>query len=461
MFEAAKSKLRILNSNFAAALDIPLPEPLALMKVNEVFQQNSLNTVQLPSEKDLNELKSIVYLAYEKSGNINSIPKKYLKDLPFLLPKTDSIAIRQLIIHKISTIETRRLLRREISVYFLNYGTDRFIKDLRSDIHRKLLNYTGADSFFRLLKGNMYLFNYNCVDDALSRCCTKGFFNYFKELRFDSMLIATGFAKLVLEELFKRDNIKFNLKNRIDLFVEIFDTLTYRNSYQDILPNIIGKLILQVEQDDSASQEKYKDILRRRVLEFLGDPRITSNNKANEWVRAGQKAKMVFIRWISQYDLDLFFTIIDRSLNLDAKRMWKYRKAFWNAYREHINMIWVCFGEYAKMDIRRNKIFGKDMFYGNFMPNDKSCLIIELGDYIFVERSHNGRLKVWPKGSCPFKIGEASITEGKLNYTVGMYIDGEDGWRHDGSISFSWQKKVGAFISQYCRIKKTKEDWRP
>ena len=227
------------------------------------------------------------------------------------------------------------------------------------------------------------------------------------------------------------------------------------------MPKIIGQLIIQVEQDNSIDKENYKDILRRRALEFLGDPRIVKNNSNNQWVRAGQKAKMVFIRWISQYDLDLFFTIIDRSLNSDASKMWRYRKAFWNSYREHINMIWVCFGAYAKMDIRRNKIFGKDMFYGNFLPNDKSCLIIELGDYIFVERSHNGRLKVWSKGSCPFKIGEASITEGKLNYTRGMYIDGEDGWRHDGSVSFSWQKKVGAFISQYCRIKKTEKDWRP
>lgn len=461
MLGTARIILKNLNSDFIAVHNVPLPEPVSLNKIIKILKEKSLKELQLPSEKDLDVLKKLVYQEYEKNGNLNSIPKKYLKELPFILPKLDSIAVRSLVIHKISMMETKRLLRREISVYFLNYGMGRFINELGNDIHRKLLNYTGSDKFFGLLKRNMYLFNTGCVNEAVSRCNNQGFFSYFRDLCFDSMLIASGFARRVLEALFDEDNIKSNLQSRLDLFVELYDSSQYRKIYQDILPKIIGQLIIQVEQDNSIDKENYKDILRRRALEFLGDPRIVKNNSNSEWLRAGRTAQTIFVRWISQYDLDLFFTIIDRSLYGNAKRMWKFRKAFWDAYRDHINMIWVCFGEYAKMDIRRNKAFGKDMFYGDFLPNDKSCLIIELGDYVFIERSHNGKLKVWPKGSCPFSIGEASIVESTLSSSVGMFIDGKDGWVHASPESYSWQKKVGAFISQYCRIKKTKEDWRP
>ena len=71
MLGTARIILKNLNSDFIAVHNVPLPEPVSLNKIIKILKEKSLKELQLPSEKDLDVLKKLVYQEYEKNGNLN------------------------------------------------------------------------------------------------------------------------------------------------------------------------------------------------------------------------------------------------------------------------------------------------------------------------------------------------------------------------------------------------------
>ena len=130
--------------------------------------------------------------------------------------------------------------------------------------------------------------------------------------------------------------------------------------------------------------------------------------------------------------------------------MWRYRKQFWQAYLKEITSTWVFFGTDAEREIPKSEI----MEYGKFSVPSKSCIMMQIGDYVFIERSHNGKLKVWLKHECPFKMGGEKLGEIELT-NVRVYKE----WTHSYPELYTWQRKVSDFIQEHCDINKKEEEY--
>ena len=452
-------QLNAIKADFEMVLKLNLPEPLHL---NRLLKKLNAAEAERNDEKieGIAELWKSVLSAF-KAGRVITMALRDKKKFPFLLglAANRNSQLYGLLLEEIKSVNSAILLKREIFVYFNEYSNIKHITDLRVDIVKKLRAYKKHDTFLLCMKRNSFIFNPTSIDFVQKKCISEGVFEYFDSLHFSRSLMYSNYVTQVIKGLFGMSNTTVSLKGKLDLFTKIYGRL--ENAFVELLPIIFASLITQIEAHNGSEREHYKEIIRPKALAFMGDPRL-GIGYFGRWSIAGEKATDIFITWLSQYDLDAFFKVIGDSLtDYTARNMWMYRERFWKSYKKHIQMVWVCYGTSAKHLAKRANMTSGN--YSAFGQGNKSCILIVIGDYIFVERSHNGTLIVWKRNLSPFKIGEQNISEAKLNNSTGItHLENgipKDGWVHSSSDTYNWQKKVGSFIAQYMHVIKTVKDW--
>ena len=425
--------------------------------IKKVADELSLVVMQnnIPTAKDLEEVRKDVYYHLDAYGYLDLLDRKSVRWLPLLLKDEADIYKKLKFVRKIKSENSIGILRNEILGYFMAYSNDMSIEKLAEDIVRKLSNYEGKNPYFKLHKEFDFLYKKEELKKTALFCVSKGFFNFFKMIHLNKMVFTSPYIKLVLLEMFSIDKTMFSLEKKMEFFSEIFQG--YANIFFKEIPVMVSKIILDIEESNDSQKESYKERIKRSILSYFGDPRIDVNNK---WKYVDAKAKSIFIKWISKYDLELFFKIIEKGLyDFDAKRMWRYRKAFWESYKDEISSVWVCFGESAIYRVSQLKKNEKDkLFFGKYKSSDseKSCIIINIGDYTLVERSHTGSLKCYKTKESKFYIGQAELSESNVNKEFTSKT-----WNHNGSENYRWQSEVGEFLNIYCHINRKQEDWMP
>ena len=379
--------------------------------------------------------------------------RKYLlprdeKYLPFILSKLVDDSKKMRFAYNIMRNNTsKKMLKNEILEYFSSYKARHAIL-LALDICDRLADYKGRNNRLLLFKANTYLFQENNIDEAYKRCCQMGVQDYLKANGLTGILSYSDFVKKIICMLFEADNKSFDVKNKYSLYKNVILPSNEDGSYKDIYNSIFSNLIIAVEHCNCTEKEEYIKSLRNVLVSIYKDPRIKGVN----WKGISQEAREIFIKWLSQRDLKLFFEIISQSYagSYDNQKMWRYRKQFWQAYLPEITSTWVFFGADAECEIPKSEV----MKYGKFSVPSKSCIMMQIGNCIFIERSHNGKLKVWLKHECPFKMGAEKLNENILT-NVSVY----DEWTHSSPQSYNWQQKVSAFIQDNCGINKNEEDY--
>lgn len=379
--------------------------------------------------------------------------RKYLlprdeKYLPFILSKLVDDSKKIHFTYNIMINNTsKKMLKNEILEYFSSYKA-RYAMLLALDICDRLADYEGRNNRLLLFKKNAYLFQKNNIDEAYKRCCQMGLQHYLKANGLTGILLYSKFVKDIICMLFEADDKIFDVKNKYLLYENVIFPSHEIGSYKDIYNSIFSNLIIVVEHCNCTEKEEYIKSLRNVLVSIYKDPRIKGVN----WKGISQEAREIFIKWLSQRDLKLFFEIISQSYagSYDNQKMWRYRKQFWQAYLPEITSTWVFFGADAECEIPKSEV----MKYGKFSVPSKSCIMMQIGNCIFIERSHNGKLKVWLKHECPFKMGAEKLNENILT-NVSVY----DEWTHSSPQSYSWQQKVSAFIQDNCGINKNEEDY--
>lgn len=456
LIETVKGMLD-LKKEFIIGVNAQFPVSDDIKKVAKKLQQQANGNVNIPTVVDIRVLSAKITNTYKKTGNIGYLTYRESKNLPFLLSNISDYKLTDYIINIVKSNASIAMLKREIYVYFINFSeTDYSISKLGKDIVSKLNAFTGRSKFLRTLKDNKYIFNPAAKTRVLENCIKEGFFGFFQELNFNNTLLASNYTRNILEQLYRDETKEFSFNQQRELFNKIYSEEHWRKIYTSVLPVILGRLITEVDTCNRSDKNLLKEKLRPIVLRELGEPRIQHTNNSR-WLIAGETAKRIFIRWISQFDLDLFFRIIKDSIpdyEYEQHRMWLFREKFWKSYRSNISMVWVCFGDAAIRRVRNEKIS-----YGRFLASDpyKSCIIMEIGSYIFVERSHNGKAKVWDRAKCPFAIGCTSVDESDLVYSSCI-----EEWVHSYNRSTDnkpWQNKIGDFIWKNCRIPKQTNLW--
>ncbi len=132
------------------------------------------------------------------------------------------------------------------------------------------------------------------------------------------------------------------------------------------------------------------------LLRLLGDPRVRSPK--NKWHHVPSALTGVVRGWLTEQSLRQFLDIVDITA---MERMWKYRRAFWEAVYDAglISEAWVAFGPDGEKEARR--AYGRDASFarleksGRQIESGHAVLLLRIGDGIVADWSHNGKYNIW------------------------------------------------------------------
>jgi hypothetical protein len=137
-----------------------------------------------------------------------------------------------------------------------------------------------------------------------------------------------------------------------------------------------------------------RDLVLNFIIGQLGDPRVN----IGKWIGMDDVVR-VLRRWLIEQSLRQFLDVVDR---IAPDHMWKYRRAFWQAYYEAdlLQNAWVVFGPHGAEEARR--AFGEDVPFGTFKSGGRrqilpgqAVLLLDFGPCIVADWSHNGRCNIW------------------------------------------------------------------
>jgi hypothetical protein len=198
---------------------------------------------------------------------------------------------------------------------------------------------------------------------------------------------------------------------------------------------------------DVTQQDRYLKVL----LKAFDDPRLRPGNWTN------LTYKEIVLGWLTRQSLRQFLDVVDATtVDYDAKRMWKYRRAFWEGAYEFYRRqgfaaeAWVAFGPQGERVARRTfdpSGFARLHTDGKQVHNDHAVLVFKVADCIVADWNHNGKCHVWsPSSRYPtpklyktqYGSNEVQIYTGPGHFETNTELS----WGHGGSENYSWQRKV-------------------
>lgn len=201
------------------------------------------------------------------------------------------------------------------------------------------------------------------------------------------------------------------------------------------------------------------DLVKKKIgdfcIEILGDPRFEGFN----WTQVDGAEKTLLLRWLTGRTLEIFFDVLKNT----ADSIWRYRQDFWTPfYRNgYITEAWVVLGpnahRYAKLRYQ-----GSDLTYGLLSgksDDGQSVLLMRMGDYLFCEWSHNGKLRVSPISAARAPKLYAKYYDADDLYFRSEQFVSNTGTVHDGlphlhSETKWWQTVAASFIEKKLGIRR-------
>ncbi len=386
-----------------------------------------------------------------KNGNRN-FNRKEIKKLPFIM-YDNSISLNDMSeIFRLMNFSSERQLKNLILAYLLNYDSSNKTRLLQQKIllvFNNEKNFSGYKSKMleKIYRARNFIFSDNCIGNMAQL--------YLKSDLNNALEITGLSSEFIKSSKFVQKSVKnffINPVSDIEKRLKILDTLNNESDiYENIFPEIADVLIRNVAESQNFETLKLgKEKCIEVFYKNLGDPRF--GKFKFKWNRVSQDSREIFLHWLAEKDLNLFFQIIEQTA-LD--RMWRYRKNFWKSYLPYISNTWVFLGKGAQLMARNlgDKIIGHGKFEGG--EANQSVLVFQIGNFAFTEWSHNGKLRVYTAGNAHNFFGRKNIRrEDVIN---SRYVTE---WIHSAPQAFSWQKRVGDWIRANCGIYKTQKDWK-
>jgi len=265
-------------------------------------------------------------------------------------------------------------------------------------------------------------------------------------LSFPSTLYGSNFVKAAIVNAFQMDI-------GLDAKQNLLKDLTENPVYKGLVPKVVGPVIISVDEEGGDSAKNW---LMQLVFRYMGDPR--GNDTA--WLYVEKKAKEIFLHWLVKNDFAVFFHIIAST----ADSMWKYRQAFWSAYMDEIRASRIIIGQKAKLILNdlpkeeKSKLMAYDYLEGK--SSDTSLLVFTIGQYTFIEVSHNGKLRIYSREKSPIQI--FSQRPRTIYYSHLVNSDTEQEFVHTNPMGRgpNWQPKVRNWIYDQCGIWREEQQWK-
>lgn len=373
-----------------------------------------------------------------------------IRMLPYiLLDKTNSLDFIKFLFSWIEPeLEKRSRFRTVFYTYLFEYSrSDQRVRWVRQALFDfgKLKEAPSLD----LLLKNPYLLEERADEMAAKEIAQSGIMPFLQNSGFPESLYGSNFISKAIECVF---GLSISGGRKLELLYEMMENLNYRG----LFPEVVSPCIIYV--DDYGSPAERQKLLEL-ILKIIGDPR--GNNGG--WERVTPEAKKRVFSWLVEQDFDFFFGIIEKTATVTApgQRMWGARRAFWGNYKKEITASRIVLGDNAQdmlPDIEqemKKKLETYDSLRKSY-DHSTSLLVFKIRSYIFIEVSHNGKLRIFDEAHAPVSI----YTQGgkEISYTP-------DITRAANIVEIAhytgWQSEVRNWIYDLCGIWREEDQWRP
>ncbi len=299
-----------------------------------------------------------------------------------------------------------------------------------------------------LLSEEPYLLEKRADEMAAEEIVQSGIALFLQNSVFPKSLYGSNFIKKAIECAF---GLSISGGRKLELLYEMMEHLNYRGLFSDV----ISPCIIYVD-DQGSPAERQK--LLELILKTIGDPR--GNNAG--WGRVTPEAKKRVFSWLVEQDFDFFFAIIEKTatVTVQGQRMWGERRPFWEIYKNEITASRIVLGYDAQRILPNiEQEMEKKLDNYDFLrktARNTSLLVFKIRSYIFIEVSHNGKLRIFDEAHAPVSI----YTQGgkDISYTP-------DITRAANIVEIAhytgWQSEVRDWIYDLCGIWREENQWRP
>ena len=425
-----------------------LPPSIEMQKVSEHLTNKYGMSDTVLSTQDISTLAAEMNQVIKKHGleGLQNQPKRQLRKYPWTLYHSrngsrfiDDVKITSSLLSCYGVNATGAIANC-IHVYLKNYDEGAPGNEiLRSFIENRIVEYEGKSRRLLQWKERAFLFSRQgplffhkkiVVGESY-----KDFDSTIRDMGFKGDIAAGNFLAIAVKYYFLSNEVRLTDKVK-NLHARLTINDGSRNiRFPQLLPVVANQLLtMQVATTAAATQ----DALINFFLVYLGDPRVPGNRA--KWSEVSQEAKKIVQQWLSKKTLDLFFTIVKRTA---VDSMWSYRQKFWSAYLPHIANTWVFLGPDAAYIAR--SIRDTDLSYGvlDGATSNQSVFLISIGNYVFGEWSHNGKLRVWRADQCPVSFGASRMNQPQIKNVPNM-----NEWVHSSPATYFWQRTVANWISR-------------
>lgn len=380
-------------------------------------------------------------------GSQEEFTRREIRNLPFVISSSAlsmpvaKFALRQVDLDKTSCF------RRLLFAYFSDYEPkERKTEWIRTVLWKQMQRNDRMGRNIHFLQDFPQLLDKDGVSQMAEFFSEGNLRDALKTLSFPPTLSGSNFVKAAIVKAFQMDI-------GLDAKQVLLENLTKDQVYKGLVPQVVGPVIINVDEEGSDSAKNW---LMQLVFREMGDPR--GNNTA--WLYVEEKAKEIFLHWLVKNDFAVFFHIIAST----ADSMWKYRQAFWGAYMDEIRASRIIIGQKAKLILNqlpseeKRKLMAYDYLEGK--SSDTSLLVFTIGQYTFIEVSHNGKLRVYSREKSPIQI--FSQRHRTIYYSHLINSDTEEEFVHTNPRGRgpNWQPKVRDWIYDHCGIWRKEQQWK-
>ncbi len=380
-------------------------------------------------------------------GSQEEFTRREIRNLPFVISSSElsmpvaKFALRQVDLDKTSCF------RRLLFAYFSDYEPkERKTEWIRTVLWKQMQRNDRMGRNIHFLQDFPQLLDKDGVSQMAEFFSEGNLRDALKTLSFPPTLSGSNFVKAAIVKAFQMDI-------GLDAKQVLLENLTKDQVYKGLVPQVVGPVIINVDEEGSDSAKNW---LMQLVFRYMGDPR--GNNTA--WLYVEEKAKEIFLHWLVKNDFAVFFHIIAST----ADSMWKYRQAFWGAYMDEIRASRIIIGQKAKLILNqlpseeKRKLMAYDYLEGK--SSDTSLLVFTIGQYTFIEVSHNGKLRVYSREKSPIQI--FSQRHRTIYYSDLINSDTEEEFVHTNPRGRgpNWQPKVRDWIYDHCGIWRKEQQWK-
>lgn len=395
---------KVANSAFATSIN-----PIDLKKLFKKAQSIFLHHTGAFSNRELRNLILVYHLTF---GHLD-LSKFFIFHIDF---------------------SKRIIFRKALAMYLKNYAQNESMELLRSTLTTELEKEPGKAALVPCLIEAPYILQINGHKE-LAAHFINGIEPYLRQILFPSWAFQSQYIYVAIFSFFSLPDVA--AANKLHVVQEI----SANDSYKSLIPRIAEGLILSVYRNGTSADKKQTvQILHAQ----MGDPRRSSGQEY-KWNFVSAEVQRIYLSWLKQSDLQLFFDVISRTAD---DTMWSYRRTFWEKYLDKMYYTRVVLAPYAAR-IARSLSDGNSLDYAKLTSSvrDQSLFMFSIGDYIFVEASHNGKLRIWRNGDCPIPFYDNSEVRPIYSYDDVVY-SGKcvEAFVHSGSQTYSWQRKVENWI---------------